>query len=280
MPAEGQHNLAGVHLNERYRLDTLIGQGSMGEVYRAHDTALLRDVAVKVLSAQSLGTSGRARLLNEAQYIARLSHPNIVTVHDVGEHVGTPFIVMEYIDGQTLYEAMPADLETILAIAIDICSALEHAHAQGIIHRDIKPENVLLDGDSSAKLMDFGIAFSTASRLTQEGTLMGTVFYIAPEQALGKEIDARADLYSLGVVLYELVCGRLPFEADDPLAVITQHLHAPLVPPRAVKDDLPEGLNELIVRLLGKDVDDRPGSASVRLLLWLEHPRESRRWRR
>jgi len=254
--------IAGTLLNERYRLDTSLGQGSMGEVYRAHDTTLQRDVAVKVLSQQSLGTSGQARLLNEAQYIASLNHPNIVTVHDLCEHNGTPFIVMELVEGQNLHEARPSDLETILPITIDICNALAHAHAQDIIHRYIKPENVFLDRNGTAKLMDFGIARSAASRLTEEGTLVGSVFYISPEQALGKQIDHRADLYSLGVMLYELVCGRLTFEADDPLAVISQHLHAPLVPPRAVREGLPAGLNDLIVHLLQKDPNDRPESAS------------------
>jgi predicted ATPase len=263
LPPEDRSNLVGTQLNERYRIDDILGLGSMGDVYRARDTLLKRDAAVKVVSHKSLGTSGRARLLHEAQYIAKLNHPNIVSVYDAGDQDGLPFIVMELVEGQTLHETMPDDLETILSIAGDICKALQHAHAQGIIHRDIKPENVVLDGSGTAKLMDFGIALSAASRLTEEGTLLGTVFYISPEQALGKPIDQRADLYSLGVLLYELVCGRLPFEVDDPLALISQHLHAPLVPPRAVKDGIPPGLNDLIVCLLHKDPDDRPPSADA-----------------
>ncbi len=262
MSSEVSKNLVGTYLDERYRLDTLLGQGSMGEVYRARDTLLQRDVAIKVLSHHSLGTSGRTRLLHEAQYIANLNHPNIVTVYDVGDRNGLPFIVMEFVDGRTLHDSMPTDLDTILSISCDICTALQHAHAHGIIHRDLKPENVLLQRIGGVKLMDFGIAVSTASRLTEEGMLLGTVFYISPEQALGREIDQRADLYSLGVLLYEMVCGRLPFEAEDPLAVITQHLHAPVVPPRARNEAIPADLDKLIVRLLAKSPEDRPESAS------------------
>ncbi len=235
----------------------------MGEVYRARDTVLERDVAVKVVSHHSLDTRGRTRLLHEARYIAKLNHPNIVTVHDVGDQDGLPFIVMEFVRGQTLYQAKPDDLETIIDVAGDICAALQHAHSQGIIHRDIKPENVLLDPDGRAKLMDFGIAFSGASRLTEEGTLLGTVFYISPEQALGKHIDPRADLYSLGVLLYEMVCGRLPFEADDPLALISQHLHAPVVPPDHLNPDIPSTLSDLILKLLAKTPEARVETAEA-----------------
>jgi len=254
--------MIGTTINQRYEIKSELGQGGMGVVYRANDTLLKRDVAIKVVSHESLGSGGRARLLHEAQHVANLNHPNIVTVFDAGEYDSVPFIVMELVEGQTLYESKPGDLETILNIARDICSALQHAHAQGIIHRDIKPENVVLAPNGTAKLMDFGIAFSAASRLTEEGTILGTVFYISPEQALGKQIDPRADLYALGVLVYELVCGRLPFEADDPLAVITQHLNAPVVPPRAKNEAIPVDLDHLIVRLMAKQPEDRPGSAA------------------
>lgn len=263
MPSEDREDLVGTHLNGRYRIDAVLGRGSMGEVYRARDTALGRDVAVKVVSHHSLGTSGRTRLLHEAQYIAKLNHPNIVTVHDVGHEDGLPFIVMEFVEGQTLHQSRPRDLETIIAVAGDISAALQHAHSQGIIHRDIKPENVLLDPSGRAKLMDFGIAFTGASRLTEEGTLLGTVLYISPEQALGRPIDQRADLYSLGVLLYEMVCGRLPFDADDPVALISQHLHAPVVPPDHVNPEIPSSLSDLIVKLLAKSPEARFESAEA-----------------
>ncbi|KPK94044.1 MAG: hypothetical protein AMJ88_06020, partial [Anaerolineae bacterium SM23_ 63] len=209
-----------------------------------------------------LGTEGRARLLQEAQAIAKLNHPNIVTVYDAGETDELPFIVMEFVEGQTLHEKKPESLEGMLAIMSQVCAALEHAHASGIIHRDLKPENVTISPDGKAKLMDFGLARSVASRYTAEGTIVGTVFYLAPELALGHGIDHRADLYSLGVMLYELTTGELPFIDSDPVAVISQHLHAPVVPPRAKNPEIPPALNNLILSLLNKDPDDRPASAA------------------
>jgi predicted ATPase/DNA-binding SARP family transcriptional activator len=263
--------------HERYRLGAELGRGGMGTVYRAHDTVLERDVAIKVLDKTGLGTEGRARLLHEARSAARLNHPNIVTVHDVGEADGSPFIVMELVEGESLYDLKlagdrrPQALDEVVSIARQICAALQHAHTNGIVHRDLKPENVALTPDSTVKLMDFGLARSMASRLTGEGTVTGTVFYLAPELALGRDFDGRADLYALGVMLYELTTGRLPFMADDPVAVISQHLHAPVVPPRAKNDQIPPPLDALIVRLLSKDPADRPASAAEVLAL-LEQP--------
>jgi tetratricopeptide (TPR) repeat protein len=259
--------MIGSLLNRRYRLSAEIGRGGMGVVYRAHDTLLDRPVAIKVLSASGLGTEGHGRLLREAQAAAGLNHPNIVTVHDVGEADGAPsgegvlFVVMELVEGASLHDRRPESLEETVAIARQVCAALEHAHARGIIHRDLKPENVLLAA-STAKLVDFGLARSMASRLTAEGTVAGTVFYLAPELALGQAYDGRADLYALGVMLYELTTGRLPFLADDPVAVISQHLHAPAVPPRARDEAIPPALDALILRLLSKDPQDRPASAA------------------
>jgi tetratricopeptide (TPR) repeat protein len=269
--------MIGTLLNGRYRLEAELGRGGMGVVYRAHDTLLDRHVAVKVLSAPELGTEGRARLLREARAAAGLNHPNIVSVHDAGETQISgpagpagplPFIVMELVEGPSLHERRPASLEETAAIARQVCGALAHAHGRGIVHRDLKPENVLLASDthagtsSTAKLSDFGLARSIASRLTTEGGIAGTVFYLAPELALGQPYDGRADLYALGVLLYELTTGRLPFLADDPLAVISQHLHAPAVPPRARDEAIPPALDALILRLLSKDPGDRPSSAA------------------
>ncbi len=259
--------MIGTLLNGRYRLDAEIGRGGMGIVYRARDTLLDRPIAVKLLLASGLGTQGRARLLREAQAAAGLNHPNIVTVHDVGEadaapsDEGVPFVVMELVEGTSLHDRRPESLEETVAIARQVCAALEHAHARGIVHRDLKPENVLLAA-STAKLVDFGLARSTASRLTTEGAVAGTLFYLAPELALGQAYDGRADLYALGVMLYELTTGRLPFLADDPVAVISQHLHAPAVPPRARDGGIPPALDALILRLLSKDPQERPVSAT------------------
>ncbi len=263
--------MIGTLLNERYRLDAEIGRGGMGVVYRGLDTLLERPVAVKLMSAAALDTEGRARLLHEARAAASLNHPNIVSVHDAGEADGSPFVVMELVEGESLHERRPQDLDEIISIARQVCAALEHAHAHGIIHRDLKPENVQITPDGPAKLMDFGLARSVASRLTSEGTIVGTVFYLAPELALGQEFDGRADLYALGVMLYELTTGRLPFTADDPVAVISQHLHAPVVPPRAKNDEIPPALDGLIVRLLSKVPADRPAS-STEVLQVLEQP--------
>ncbi len=265
--------LIGTTLQNRYRIDAELGRGGMGVVYRVHDMLLDRDVAIKMLSVAGLGSEGRARLLREAQAAARLNHPNIVSVHDAGEVDQAPFIVMELVEGESLHTRRPQALDEALAIARQVCAALDHAHAHGIIHRDLKPENVLITPDGVAKLMDFGLARSSllslpgrgaggeGQRLTGEGAIVGTVFYLAPEQALGQAIDGRADLYALGVMLYELTTGRLPFTADDPLAIISQHIHTPAAPPRAVRPDLPPALESIILRLLAKNPADRFGSA-------------------
>ncbi|MGW8144743.1 MAG: protein kinase domain-containing protein [Anaerolineales bacterium] len=253
--------MIGKTLNDRYRIESEIGLGGMGIVYRGYDTTLERQIAIKVLSRSELGTEGSGKLINEAQTAAQLNHPNIVTVYDVGEEDGIPFIVMEYVEGRTLHDQIPESLEEALAILRQVCAGLEHAHGRGIIHRDLKPENVMITPDGTAKLMDFGLARSVASRFTTDGTVAGTVFYLAPEQALGEEIDPRSDLYSLGVMAYELTTGELPFVDLDPIAVISQHLHAPVVPPRAKNEDIPRVVNELILDLMNKDRRDRPSSA-------------------
>jgi serine/threonine protein kinase len=253
--------MMGTLLNERYRIDSELGRGGMGMVYRAHDTLLERDVALKVLSKADLGTEGRARLLHEARATAQLNHPNIVSMYDAGEDEGDSFIVMELVEAPTLFEHEPGCLDEILSIAQQICDALEHAHAHGIVHRDLKPENVIITG-GQAKLTDFGLARSMTSRVSTEGAISGTVFYLPPEQALGQEVDGRADLYALGVMLYELTTGQLPFSGDDPLAVISQHLYAPVVPPRTHNADIPPALDALIVQLLSKQPQGRPASAA------------------
>lgn len=252
-------------LNDRYRLEAEIGRGGIGVVYRARDTLLDRQVAVKVLSATALSEEARARLLGEARAAAQLNHPNIVTVYDAGEAEGAPFIVMEMLDGASLHESGPMTLVQLLILAHQLCAALDHAHAHGLVHRDLKPENVIIvrEGEGfTAKLTDFGLArLRGTPRLTLEGGLVGSVFYLAPEQALGKEVDARADLYSLGVILYELTAGRLPFSGDDPLSIVSQHLYAPVVPPRTFRPDLPPALDADILKLLAKNPSDRFASA-------------------
>lgn len=248
-------------LNNRYRLEVQLGSGGAGTIYRAYDTLLDRNVAVKLLAPQGLGSQGQARLLREAQAAARLNHPNIVSIYDAGEAEGAAFIIMELVEGASLHEQPPDGLEQTLVIFHQVCAALEHAHRHGIVHRDLKPENVLLSKSGEVKLADFGLARPVASRLTFEGEITGTVFYMAPEQALGQEVNQRADLYSLGVMLYEALTGQLPFTGDNPITVITQHLYAPPVPPRVHSPNLPPELDSLILQLLSKTPNERPASA-------------------
>lgn len=249
-------------LGDRYRLGEELGRGGIGTIYRARDDRLNRDVAVKLLEGKGLGTEGKSRLLEEARLAAQLNHPNIVTVYDAGEANGSAFIVMELVEGSTLHEQPPETIDEALRYATQLCDALDHAHSHGVIHRDIKPENVIIAPDGTVKLMDFGLAQSIASRMTSEGLIVGTVFYLAPEQAFGSVIDQRTDLYALGVLMYEMVTGQLPFTADEPLAVISQHLHAPVVPPSSLQPGLPSSIEDLILRLLEKDPAGRPGSAA------------------
>jgi ABC-type oligopeptide transport system substrate-binding subunit len=267
--------MIGSLLQDRYAIESELGRGGMGTVYRAEDTLLERPVAVKVVSATGLGTEGRSRLLQEARAAARLNHPNIVAVYDAGtvdlpdQKEPASFIVMELVEGQTLRDRAYQDLDEIVEIAKAICLALTDAHQQGIIHRDLKPENVSVTVTGTIKLMDFGLArISGKTRLTQHGALMGTLSYLAPEIISGQEASPSSDLYALGVMLYEMSAGRPPFEGSDLTAVISQHLYAPVVPPGAYNDQIPPALDQLIVQLLNKQPEDRPESAeAVRLTL-------------
>lgn len=261
--------MIGTTLQHRYRLDAELGRGGMGTVYRAHDSLLDRPVAVKVLSSTTLGTEGRARLLREARAAARLNHPGIMAVHDAGEENGAPYIVMELLHGQTLRQLSTPGLAQTIAIGRAICAALEHAHAAGVVHRDLKPENVMVLSGGSAereariKLMDFGLAFtSDAARLTHDGAFIGTANYVAPEIIEGQTATAASDLYAVGVMLYELLAGRPPFVGDSLMAILSQHLYAPVVPPSTYQPSVPDALDSLIVKLLSKRPEDRPASAA------------------
>ncbi len=250
-------------LQNRYRLEAELGQGGMGIVYRAHDTLLNRPVAVKVLSATGLGTAGKARLLAEAQAAAKLNHPNIVNVYDAGETEGRPFIVMELVEGEPLRQHQPQTLGDALILVRQICAALEHAHANGIIHRDLKPENIVLTKTQTVKLMDFGLArMSEGPRLTEEGTLVGTMSYLAPELIQGQRATVQSDLYALGVMLYELTTGRPPFTGDNLAVLLSQHVYAEPASPRAHNPDISPDLDALILQLLHKQPADRPTSAA------------------
>jgi predicted ATPase len=253
----------------RYTVRSFLGEGAKKRVYLAHDTKLDRDVAFAVIKTEGLDATGRARTLREAQSMARLgAHPNIITVHDLGDDAGQPYVVMELMQGGAVDTALgeahgALPLERTLAIASDVCRALEFAHGKGVVHRDLKPCNIWLAEAGAAKIGDFGLAVSLdRSRLTQHGMMIGTVAYMPPEQALGGEVTPRADLYALGAMLYEMVTGRPPFAGDDPTAIISQHINVPPVAPSWLTEHCPPDLEELILQLLGKDPGERPASAA------------------
>ncbi|MBD3161522.1 MAG: protein kinase, partial [Candidatus Latescibacteria bacterium] len=256
---------AGRVLGGRYRLEEELGRGGMGVVLRAEDTELRRSVAVKVLTAGEGDEESRSRFLREARAAAALNHPGLVTVHDVGEDEGDPFLVMELVEGVDLSSAPASELAETLAIALQVCEALEHVHGRGIVHRDLKPANVMRVGSADStkvKLADLGLALARgAMRVTGSHAIVGTVAYMAPEQALGREVDVRADLYALGAMLYEMTTGRPPFTGDDPLGVVSQHVHAPVVPPRALRPSIPMAMERVILRLLAKDPEQRYANA-------------------
>ena len=256
----------GHRLLDRYELAEKVGQGAMGAVFRARDTKLDRDVAVKVVTGPGIDANACERLLREARAAAALNHPNVVAIHDVGEEDGKPFFVMELVEGATLETEPPSDIGQIVATARQICSALEHAHSRGVVHRDLKPSNVLIvDAERGrvVKLVDLGLALAgDSNRLTADGQVLGTPSYMAPEQALGNDVDGRVDLYALGVMMYHWVTGELPFTGDDALAVISQHINARVVPPRTRAPDLPAELDAIITRLLAKDPAERFGNAA------------------
>ncbi len=254
----------GTTLQNRYRIEAELGRGGMGVVYRGHDTLLNRPVALKVLSkAGQLDSAGRARLLREAQAAAKLNHPNIVSIYDAGEQDEAPYIVMELIEGQSLRDHQDRSIDHTLKIVRQVCAALEHAHAHGIIHRDLKPENIFITRTQTAKLMDFGLARAAdAPHLTEEGMIVGTFSYLAPELIQGQPASVQSDLYALGVMLYELVANRPPFIGDNLTAVISQHLYAPVVPPSTYNAAVTSELDALIVHLLNKRPEDRPASTA------------------
>ncbi|MEV8308120.1 protein kinase [Streptomyces flavidovirens] len=273
----------------RYQLRDLLGEGGMASVYLAYDSALDRQVAIKTLHTE-LGReqSFRERFRREAQAVAKLSHTNIVSVFDTGEdavfHSDSaagdgalmPYIVMEYVEGQPLgsvlqadiaqYGAMPTD--KALKITSDVLAALETSHEMGLVHRDIKPGNVMMSKRNVVKVMDFGIARAMQSgvtSMTQTGMVVGTPQYLSPEQALGRGVDARSDLYSVGIMLFQLVTGRLPFDADSPLAIAYAHVQEEPVAPSSINRSVPPGVDALVARALKKNPNERfPSAAAMR----------------
>jgi predicted ATPase/predicted Ser/Thr protein kinase len=249
-------------LQSRYHIETELGRGGMGVIYSCQDILLHRKVAIKILSGSELDAEGKRRWLSEARAAAGLNHPNIVTVYDAGQVEGTPFIVMELVEGPSLREIERPSIEEILNYVIQIAAALAHAHDKGVIHRDLKPENVVLTSSGTLKLMDFGLANSLNNpQISQPDALEGTFTYLAPEMIRGAEASPQSDLYALGVMLFELLTGRAPFESDDLVQLLGQHLHAAVKPPNTLRPDIPEDVNNLVVRLLSKQPAERPASA-------------------
>jgi eukaryotic-like serine/threonine-protein kinase len=255
----------------RYQVVRLLGEGGQKQVFLARDTRLRRDVVIALLKTQQLEPQSIARLQREAQAMAQLGdHPNIVTVYDLGEEGGRPYIVSQYIDGGSVADLLKGaekrrlPLEQCVRIAEQICHALAYAHARGIVHRDLKPGNVWMTREGAAKLGDFGLALDPHfSRLTLRGTLLGTVAYMSPEQAVGRKAQPQTDLYSLGAMLYEMVTGRPPFLGDQLVGIISQHINTPPVAPSWHNPELPQALENLILQLLAKTPEERPQSAAA-----------------
>jgi serine/threonine-protein kinase len=277
----------GLVLYGQFEVQDECGQGAMGTVYRAHQRTIDRIVAIKILRRELLQEPGVVRrFVREARAAAKLSHPNIVAVHLVGEtDDGVPFLVMEYVDGVSLEALCQKDGRQsparTIALGRQIATALAEAHHAGIVHRDLKPANILVSAHARVpdlvKVLDFGIAkivdrSGGESQVTRDGMIFGTPHYIAPEQASGEAIDARADLYALGVILFRLTTGRLPFEGGAGMQVVLRHLREPPPRPRDLEPSIPEPLESLILSCLAKDRSERPASAEALLseLEWIE----------
>ncbi|MDX1258541.1 Stk1 family PASTA domain-containing Ser/Thr kinase [Exiguobacterium sp. K1] len=252
----------GDRLNDRYRIERLVGNGGMANVYQAYDEILNRTVAIKILRTEfSHDEQFIRRFEREAHAATSLNHPNIVAVYDVGEEEAIYYIVMEYIDGMTLKtycEGRALPVTKAIDIISQICDAIDHAHAHRIIHRDIKPQNMLIREDGTVKVTDFGIAVAMSNAtLTHTMSVLGSVHYFSPEQAKGKFADEKSDIYSLGAVLYELVTGQVPFEGDSPVAVALKHLQDTARRPTALNPAVPQALENCIMQALSKAPHDR-----------------------
>ncbi|HTX32993.1 MAG TPA: protein kinase [Solirubrobacteraceae bacterium] len=255
--------LLGTILSGRYRLEARIGAGGMSTVYLALDETLERRVAIKLLNREVATDSDELeRFRREARAVAQLSHPHIVGVIDAGEDEGRPYIVFEYVDGETLKERIrrlgPLPIPEAVAYAIEIARALGAAHARHIVHRDVKPQNVLIDEEGSAKVTDFGIARTLDEEgLTADGRVIGTTDYVSPEQALGHPVTGQSDLYSLGIVLYEMLTGEVPFKGDSQVAVAMKHVREPLPDVQRARGEISAALASVVDRATAKQPSDR-----------------------
>lgn len=262
--------MLGKIISGRYRILERIGRGGMATVYKAHDYLLDRIIALKIMHPTVPNHSRREliqRFLQEAKATASLSHPNIVQIYDIGTIGKSYYLVMEYIEGETLYSQMKKkgkfDIEEAVSIVTQVCDGLHHAHQHGVIHRDIKPENIMIMHNGVVKITDFGLSriLQKPSNLTQSNAIIGTVHYFSPEQAQGEEVGIASDLYSLGVILFEMVTGQVPFDAPQTVTIAVKHILHPVPNIRHLNKDLPKAFCHVIYKALKKDPSDRFGSA-------------------
>jgi serine/threonine protein kinase len=271
-----------------YQILEQIGEGGMATVYKAYQPSMDRNVAIKVLPSQLAESAEFAkRFQQEARIIAKLEHPHILPVFDYGESEGITYLVMRYLEAGTLRDKMelgrPLPLDEIDRLFTQLADALGYAHSFGIIHRDLKPSNALIDSQGNLFLTDFGIAKlleSASPRLTQTDAIMGTPAYISPEQAQAAKVDQRSDIYSLGIILYEMVTGRVPFVAETPLAVILKHVSDPLPLPSTLKPDIPEAIEKVVLKALAKHPEDRFAAVAEFSAAWKRALDETRSTRR
>jgi serine/threonine protein kinase len=246
-----------------YKVMQKLGEGGMGEVFLAEDTKLNRQVALKFLPSQFASEeSFKARFKREAQAAAALNHPNIITIHEVSEYEGRPYIAMEYVEGQSLKGLIgkkDMTINQVFDIAIQICEGLTKAHQQGIVHRDVKPQNILVDKDGRARILDFGLArLEREAMITRTGSTVGTVAYMSPEQARGERVDQRSDIFSLGVVLYEMITLQTPFRGEHEAAMMNSILSDTPEPLARYKADVPQELERIVDKALRKDIRVQP----------------------
>ncbi len=269
----------GTEIGGRYRLDEVIGRGGMSTVYKAFDTVLERPVAIKLMHREIATDSDQLeRFRREARAVAQLNHPHVVSVIDAGEEplgdgedesAGTPYIVLEFVDGETLKSVIrrdgPMEIPQALAYAIEVARALGAAHEHQIVHRDVKPQNILIDPEGGAKITDFGIARSLAEEgLTMAGRVLGTTDYVSPEQALGQPVTPQSDLYSLGIVLYEMLTGDVPFHGETPVAVAMKHVREEVPDVQARRPEISAATASVVDRALAKDLSERyPDAAAM-----------------
>src|SRR5437868_11349005 len=267
----------GTLLNGRYRLDAQIGHGGMSTVYRAFDTVLERQVAIKLMHREIASHADQLeRFRREARAVAQLNHPHIVTVIDAGEELSpdgvrppecAPYIVLEYVEGETLKDVIrregPLEIPRAIAYALEIARGLGAAHERMIVHRDVKPQNVLVGAEGGAKITDFGIARSlTEEGLTVAGRVLGTTDYVSPEQALGQPVTGQSDLYSLGIVLYEMLTGEVPFHGETPVAVAMRHVREDVPDVQRLRPEVSAATASVLDRAVAKDVRERYADAA------------------